>query len=99
MSPAGSPMMQQREKARRIATNIVAVAMGLAGLTLLVLAVVLGMKGGAGLVFLAILLGLMGVALMAGGFFFQLVPLRVDELAQEKRDYDRRAREEQKPGP
>ena len=83
-------MMQQREKARRIATNIVALAMGLAGLTLLALAVALAIKGGGGLLFLAMIVGVFGIALAAAGFFFQLVPLRVDELAEEKRAYDRR---------
>lgn len=87
-------MMQQREKARRVATNIVAIALALAGLTLITLAVALGIKGGGGLIFLALILGLMGLGLVAAGFFFQLVPLRVDELAQEKREYDLRIKDE-----
>lgn len=87
-------MAEERERARRIATNIVALAMGLAGLTLLGLAIALAIQGGGGLIFLAIIVGVAGLALAAAGFFFQLVPLRVDELAQEKRDYDRRQRGE-----
>ena len=87
--PPASPMLQERERARRIATNIVALAMGLVGLTLVVLAIYLVFQGG-GLVLLAIVVGVLGLALAAGGFFFQLVPLRVDELADEKRAYDAR---------
>lgn len=86
--------MQERERARRLATSIVAIALGLTGLTLVILAVVLVVRGGASLIALALLVGLLGLGLGAAGFFFQLVPLRVDELAEEKRDYDRRQREE-----
>ena len=83
-------MMIERERARRLATTIVAIAMGIAGLMLIGLAIALAVKGGGGLFFLALLIGAFGLALGAAGFFFQLVPLRVDELAEEKRDYDRR---------
>jgi hypothetical protein len=85
--------MQERERARRLATNIVALALGLTGVTLLVLAVVLVVRGGAALLFLSLIVGLLGLGLAAAGFFFQLVPLRVDALAQEKRDHDLRQRE------
>lgn len=88
-----SPLMQERERARRLATNIVALALGLTGVTLLVLAVVLVVRGGAALLFLSLIVGLLGLGLAAAGFFFQLVPLRVDALAQEKRDHDLRQRE------
>lgn len=84
--------MQERERARRLATSIVALALGLAGLTLVVLAIVVLVRGGVALVLLALVVGLLGIGLGAAGFFFQLVPLRVDELAQEKRDYDARQR-------
>lgn len=87
-------MMQERERARRLATTIVSLALALAGLMLVALAIVLAIQGGAGLVFLALVLGVLGAGLAAGGFFFQLVPLRVDELAQEKREYDQRMRGE-----
>ena len=85
-------MLQQRERARRAATMIVALALGLAGLLLVVLAVVMALRGGAALLLLAVLVGILGLGLGAAGFFFQLVPLRVDELAEEKRAYDRRQR-------
>jgi len=86
-------MLADRERARRVATTIVSLAMGLVGLTLLVLAVVLVLRGGAGLIVLAIVVGILGLLLAAAGFFFQLVPIRLDELAAQKRDHDRRTRE------
>lgn len=89
-------LMQERERARRVATTIVSLAMGLVGLTLLVLAVVIGIRGGGGVIFLAVVVGILGLGLAAAGFFFQLVPMRVDELADQKRDYDRRQREQPK---
>lgn len=85
--------MQERERARRLATSIVALALGLAGVVLVVLAIVLVVRGGASLIFLALIVALLGLGLGAAGFFFQLVPLRVDELAAEKREYDARQRE------
>lgn len=94
MSAPGPTMMERREKARRLATGIVAIAMGFAGLTLVALAVALAWMGKGGLLFLALIVGALGLALAAAGFFFQLVPLRVDELAEEKRAYDRRTRGE-----
>ena len=92
-APADSPMMREREKARRLATGIVATALGIVGLTLVVLAVVLVLRGGAALILLSIVIGLLGLALAAAGFFFQLVPFRLDQLAAEKREYDARVRE------
>ena len=86
-------MMRERERARRLATGVVATALAIAGITLLVLAVVLVVRGGAALVLLAIVVGLIGLILAASGFFFQLVPMRLDELAAQKRDFDRRTRE------
>lgn len=85
--------MQERERARRLATSIVALALGLAGVVLVVLAIVLVVRGGASLIFLALIVALLGLGLGAAGFFFQLVPLRIDELAAEKREYDARQRE------
>lgn len=82
-----------RERARRLATSVVSVAIAVAGVTLVVFAVMLLVRGGAGFVFLALLLGLVGAGLAALGFFFQLVPFRLHELAEDKRAYDRRARE------
>lgn len=81
-----------RERARRLATTIVSVAIGAVGLTLVVLAVLLLVKAGARLLFLSLILFLLGAGLSALGFFFQLVPFRIMELAEEKRDYDRRTR-------
>ena len=86
-------MMRERERARRLATTIVSLAMALVGVTLIVLAVALALRGG-GLIFLAIIVGLLGLALGAAGFFFQLVPMRLDELAEQKRETDRRLREQ-----
>lgn len=85
-------MAEERARARRIATNIVALAIGVVGLCLLVLAVVLPLRGGAGFLFLSVILGALGLALAGIGFFFQLVPMKLDELAQLKRDHDARTR-------
>jgi uncharacterized membrane protein len=63
------------------------------GLTLVILAIILVVRGGLGFVFLAILLLAIGGALALLGFFFQLVPFRLQELADEKRDYDQRQRQ------
>ena len=82
-----------RERARRVATSIVSVAIAIVGVTLVVFAILLLVRGGAGFIFLALLLGLVGAALAALGFFFQLVPFRLHELAEEKRAYDKRVRE------
>lgn len=85
--------MRERERARRLATGIVATALAIVGLTLVVLAVVMVVRGGAALILLSIVVGVIGIVLCAAGFFFQLVPFRLDELAAGKRDYDRRTRE------
>lgn len=84
--------MRQRERARRLATQVVALALGLAGLMLLALAIVLAFQGRAGLFLLATVVGIAGIALAGIGFFFQLVPMRVDELAAQKREHDARER-------
>lgn len=81
-----------RDRARRVATTIVSVAIGIVGLTLVALSVLLLVKGGGQLLFLSIILFVLGAGLSALGFFFQLVPFRVQELAEQKRDYDRRTR-------
>lgn len=83
---------EDRERARRLATTLVSVAIGLAGLTLIALSIVLVVRGGVALVFLSVILFLVGAALAALGFFFQLVPFRLEELAAEKREYDKRTR-------
>lgn len=85
-------MAGDRERARTLATSIVSWAIGIAGVTLVVFAVFLVIRGGLPLVFLALLVGALGAGLAALGFFFQLVPIRIDELAEEKREYDRRVR-------
>ena len=87
-------LAQQREKARGLATRIVSFAIMLLGATLVAFAIFLTAYGGAAYLFLSILMGLAGLALALVGFFFQLVPMRLDELAAEKRDYDRRTRED-----
>ena len=91
-APADPPLLREREKARRLATGIVATALAIAGLTLIVLAVAMVVRGGAALILLAVVIGLLGLALSTAGFFFQLVPFRLDELAREKREYDARTR-------
>jgi len=88
-----SPLLRERERARRLATTIVAAALGIAGVLLLVLAVVMVVRGGAALILLSVVVGTIGLLLAGAGFFFQLVPFRLDELAAQKRDYDRRERE------
>lgn len=85
-------LTEDRVRARQLATTIVSVAIAVAGLMLVAFAVALVVRGGAGYLFLSIILGVLGLALGAIGFFFQLVPFRLEELAEEKRDYDRRAR-------
>lgn len=83
----------ERERARQLATRIVSLAIGIVGVTLVFFAVFLVVRGGLPLVFLALIVGVIGVGLAALGFFFQLVPFRLQELAEEKRDYDRRVRD------
>lgn len=91
-SPVALTLPEDREQARRIATNVVAIAIAIVGLTLLVFSVVLVLRGGMGFLFLGIVLFLLGAALAALGFFFQLVPFRLQELADEKRAHDQRER-------
>lgn len=83
---------EERERARRLATTIVAAAIGLAAFTLVVLAVLLVVRGGLGFLFLSLLLVAIAAVLGLVGFFFQLVPFRLHELAEEKRAYDQRER-------
>lgn len=85
---------EDRERARRLATTVVAFAIGVAALTLATFAVLLVVRGGLGLIFLAILLLALAGLLGFVGFFFQLVPFRLDELAAEKRAFDERSRDE-----
>lgn len=85
-------LAQDRERARRLATGIVSVAIGLVGVMLVVLAVVLLVRGGLGFLFLSLILGIVGAALALLGLFFQLVPFRLAQLEEDKREYDRRTR-------
>lgn len=87
-------LAQERERARNLATRIVAGAILVLAVTLLVFAFFLTFYGGAGYLFLSVLLGLAGVGLGFVGFFFQLVPLRLQELADQKREHDARTREQ-----
>jgi fatty acid desaturase len=86
-------LAEERERARSLATRIVSFAIGLVGLVLIAFAVVLVIQGGGGLLLLAILLFFAGIFIAAIGFFFQLVPFRLDELAGMKREYDARVRD------
>lgn len=88
-----STLARDRERARSLATGIVSVAIAAAGITLAVFAVFLVLRGGLGFVFLAIILFGLGAVLALLGFFFQLVPLRLQEMADQKRESDRQARE------
>lgn len=85
-----STLAEERERARRWATTIVSAAIGIAGLTLAFFGVILLVRGGIAFLVLSILLVLGGLLLAALGFFFQLVPFRLQELATGKRDHDRR---------
>lgn len=86
-------LADERERARQMATRIVSFAIGVLGVTLVLMSVILVWRGGLHLLFLAAIVFVLGAALSLVGFFFQLVPFRLDELAAEKRDYDRRTRE------
>lgn len=81
---------REQEKARRIATSIVSVAIAVVGVTLALFAVLLVLRGGWGFLFVALLLLAAGVVLALLGLFFNLVPMRLDELAEAKRERDRR---------
>lgn len=85
---------ETRERSRRYATSIVSFAIMAMGAAFVIFAILLTVRGGLALVFLAILLGGIGAAALVGGFFFHLVPSRLEELAEEKREYDRRQRAE-----
>ncbi len=83
---------EQRERSRSVATSIVSIAIMLLGAAFLLLAVFLPLRGGLGFLFVSILLGGIGAVALAGGFFFHLVPSRLEALADEKREHDRRDR-------
>lgn len=85
---------ETRERSRRYATSIVSFAIMMVGVAFVVFALFLTIRGGLALVFLAMLLGGIGLAALLGGFFFHLVPSRLEALAEEKREYDRRQRAE-----
>ncbi len=99
-SPAPAmALAQDRQRARSLATRIVSAAIGLVGVVLILFAFFLTFTGGVALLFLSIILFVMGALIAGLGFFFQLVPLRVDALAREKREYDQRAREAEAESP
>jgi len=81
-------LAEDRARARGLATRIVAWALAIVGITFVVLGVVLTVRGGVVFLFVSLLLGIFGLALAGVGFFFQLVPFRLEELAREHRDYD-----------
>lgn len=85
-------LLEERERARGLATRIVSVAIGAAGLALVAFAIALLVRGGVEFLFLSLVLFLVGGATALLGFFFQLVPLRLAELEEEKRAYDQRRR-------
>lgn len=85
-------LAERRDRARRLATTIVSIAIGVLGVTLLLFAFFLTYRGGPAFLFLSIILFVAGAGLALLGFFFQLVPFRVAQLAEEKREYDRQQR-------
>ena len=87
---------EQRDRSRGLATSIVAFAIMAIGLAFLIMAVLLPLRGGLGLLFVGIVLGGLGAAALLGGFFFHLVPSRLEALEEEKRAYDARVREEER---
>ena len=82
--------VEERERARRLATTVVSGAIAIVGLTLVAFAILLVVRGGFAFLFLALLVFVIGALLSALGFFFQLVPFKLAELEQEKREYDAR---------
>lgn len=86
---------EQRDRSRRLATSIVSFAIMSVGVAFLLFAIFLTLRGGLALVFLSFLLGGLGVFAVLGGFFFHLVPARLEALAEEKREFDRRERAEE----
>ena len=91
-----STLGEEREKARRFATTVVSAAIGVVGVTLVLFSILVVVRGGAGLLFLAVILFGIGAFLALLGFFFQLVPFRLQELEEEKREHDRLRREERR---
>lgn len=88
------PTNRERERNRNLATTLVSLAIGVMGIAFLGFAAALTFRGGGfGGVLIGLFVGFVGLAILASGFFFQLVPLRVDALAEEKREYDVRVRE------
>jgi hypothetical protein len=86
-------LYEERERARKLATSIVSWAIMGVGVAFLVMAVVVGLQRDAGLTALALVLGFIGLVTMIGGFFFHLIPSRVDALEEGKREYAARQRE------
>lgn len=85
-------LLERRDLARRYATSVVSIAIMAVGGAFVALAILLPLRGGAAMIFLSIILGLLGAAALAGGFFFHLVPSRIDALEEEKRAHDSRER-------
>lgn len=86
-------LAEERERARSLATRIVSFAIGIVGIALMLFAFFLTYRGGVSMLFLSLILFVLGFGVAALGFFFQLVPMKLDELAAEKRAYDARVRE------
>lgn len=86
---------ETRERSRRVATSIVSFAIMGIGVAFVLFALFLTIRGGLALVFLSILVGGIGIVALLGGFFFHLVPSRLEALAEEKRAYDARQRAEE----
>lgn len=82
------PLREERERAHRLATSVVSAAIAVVGVTLVLFAVLLVVRGGIGFLFLSLLLLVVGLGVALLALFFQLVPFRLAELAALKRQRD-----------
>ncbi|MHB8606193.1 MAG: hypothetical protein ACYDCK_13165 [Thermoplasmatota archaeon] len=89
--PVVEAFRPERERVRNFATLAVTVALAALGGGLIIFAIVLPVRGGLGFIFLSLFIAAIGAVVLLGALFFQLVPFRLEELAGEKRAYDRRS--------
>lgn len=92
-------LREEQERAHRLATSVVSAAIAVVGVTLVLFAVLLLVRGGIGFLFLSVILLVVGLGVALLALFFQLVPFRLAELAAMKRQRDesRHAREPRPP--
>jgi len=65
---------------RTFATNVTAFSIMLVGFAFLAAMFFLLLRGTTGSILLALLFGIVGLAVLTGGFLFVLVPSKVDEI-------------------